>query len=591
MGSLALQRAKLDLLHDVVVEGRLTAAHLLRAALEEIASALHFDNVLVARNEKEHLYVDSVYSRSHDGEWEETAIDATFGIFPFPDEAYSASDVLQDPNLAGHDLIRRLRVRSLLIWPMVAQGRTWYCVFASRKTRNTPNLEDELKFIDAFATIVSRLLELRDEQRLQAQHMSTDALTGLLSRTTVLARLRDEIASADRNASRVAVLYLDVDRFKWINDTYGHTLGDAVLRELGTRLRDSLRPYDVAGRIGGDEFAIVISHFATDDELAEIAVRLIGSISQPLTVDGFDVTVSATVGIAIYPNDSASADDLLRHADTAMYEAKRQGTGLFSFYNASAEERVKSRRIISEGLRARRMDSEFILCLQPIIDARTSRLARAEVLTRWLHPEMGLLPPSEYIGIARDSRLAAMLDAWVIRKSMHTALQLAERGDGILLHVNVSAPSDTVIEAIASSPELQSAAPFTAVELHEATLASAWEASKTFIERCRELGVTVGVDGFGSVGIPLPRLASLSIDFIKIGRELTAQVSGRSVTPAIEIAIATAHHFGWNVIAEGVQNEMQRARLSEAGAQFIQGYFVAHPLTLVDFQAWRAGHM
>lgn len=588
MGSLPVQRAKLDLLHDVVVEGRLTAAHLLRDALEEIASALQFDNVLIARNEKERLHVESVHSLSHGDAWEEHPIDGTFGIFPFPDEAYNAPDVLHDPKLAGHDLIRRLRLRSLLIWPVVAQGRKWYCIFASRKARNASKSDDELKFIDAFANVVSRLLELRDEQRLQAQHISTDALTGLLSRQAALARLQDEIASAEREGSRVAALYVDVDRFKWINDTFGHTLGDSVLREIGRRLKAALRPYDVAGRIGGDEFAIVISRFASEDELAEIAMRLIGSISQRLTVDGYEVTVTSTVGIAIYPHDSASADDLLRHADTAMYEAKRQGGGLFSFYSASSEERVKARRIISEGLRAQPMEREFVLCLQPIVDARTHALARAEVLTRWLHPEMGLLPPSEYIGIARDSKLSAMLDAWVIRKAMETALQLADSGNSVTLHVNISAPSDEVVEAIASFPKLQAAAPFTAVELHESTLASSWDESTKFIERCRALGIAAGIDGFGSVGISLPRLAALSVDFVKIGRDLTAHITGPSPSPAIDIAIRTAQNFGWDVIAEGVQNDVQQMRLAEDGAQYIQGYFIAHPLTLVDFAAWRA---
>jgi EAL domain-containing protein (putative c-di-GMP-specific phosphodiesterase class I) len=216
-------------------------------------------------------------------------------------------------------------------------------------------------------------------------------------------------------------------------------------------------------------------------------------------------------------------------------------------------------------------------------------LARAEVLTRWLHPEMGLLPPSQYIQIARDSRLAATLDAWVLRKAIETSLQLAEHGEGIQLHVNISAPSDAVLDAASAFPNYQSAAALIAVELHEATVASAWEASKGFIERCNHLGIAVGIDGFGSVGIPLPRLAALSIDFIKLGRDLTAQIAGRSVTPAIEIAIATAQHFGWSVVAEGVQNDAQRVRLTEAGAHYLQGYYIAHPLTLVDFKTWRAG--
>jgi EAL domain-containing protein (putative c-di-GMP-specific phosphodiesterase class I) len=172
---------------------------------------------------------------------------------------------------------------------------------------------------------------------------------------------------------------------------------------------------------------------------------------------------------------------------------------------------------------------------------------------------------------------------------METALQLAEHGSGILLHVNVSAPSDAIIEALTAFPRSQAAAPYTAIELHESTLASDWKEAEAFIGQCKALGIMVGIDGFGSVGIPLSRLASLDLDFIKIGRDLTAQIKGVSVTPAVEIAIAMAQHLRWDVIAEGVQNDVQRMRLIEAGAQYIQGYLLGYPLTLVDFQDWRAG--
>lgn len=588
MDFLALQRAKLELLHDVVVEGRLTAAHLLEAALEELASVLQFDHVLLGCNEKERLRLEVVYSRAHDGTWKESAFDETFPPFPFRDEAHICADLLGNAEFSGNDFLRRLRVRSFLVYPIVAQGRTWYWMFASRQPRRLENAEDEMNLIEAFAAIVSRLIELRDEQALQKQHISTDGLTGLLTRSATLARLHDEIASAERNGSRVAVLYMDMDRFKWVNDTYGHGIGDAVLREIGKRLRESLRPYDIAGRLGGDEFAIIISRFASDDELADIASRLIQSISQALIIDSCDMTLGATIGIATYPNDSPSPDDLLRRADTAMYEVKRQGPGSFGFYNASAEDRVKSRRIISEGLRAKRMDSEFIMCLQPITEVHSGRLARAEVLTRWLHPEMGLLPPSRYIEIARDNRLIATLDSWVIVKAMETALKFAGGGDDIILHTNVSAPNNAVIEAITAFPDYKSAAKYTAIELHEETIASSWEECRAFIERCREIGIKTGIDGFGTVGIPLARLAKLPIDFIKIGRDLIAKVTPRFTTPAVELAIVTARHFGCDVIAEGVENDGQRSRLAEAGVKYVQGYGIAHPLTLVDFQAWKA---
>ena len=587
MGLLSLQRTKLELLHGVVVESRLAAAHLLRAALEEVASALQFDHVLLARNDKERLHIDSIYGRGDRDGWERLPLENAFPQFPFPDEACSVPDVSDIVELQGNELIARLGVRSFVAWPMVAQGRTWHCLFASRQRRNGPHTDDEMKLIDAFTTIISRLLELREEQRVQAEHVSNDPLTGLLNRSATLARIRDAMASAERNHTGVAVLYLDVDRFKWINDTFGHPLGDVVLREIGKRLKVSLRPYDVAGRIGGDEFAIIISDFSNDDELGEISQRLIEAISKPLTVEHQDLSVTATIGVAVFPNDSSSVEDLIRHADAAMYEAKRDGAGKFAFYNASAEERVKSRRVISEGLRANRMEREFILCLQPIVDARSARLRGAEVLTRWMHPEMGLLPPSKYIEIARDSRLSATLDAWVICKSMEVALEFAKNGQGIVLHTNVSEPSEAVLDAALQFADHEAAAEFTAIEINEAVIAKNFDRCKAFIARCRSLGIRVGIDGFGSAGIPLSKLSALRIDFIKIDRQLTAQIVGRSTTPAIEIALTTARQFGWEIVAEGVQSEIQRDRLAQAGADFIQGYLVGHPMTLIDFRAWR----
>lgn len=585
----AERHVKLELLHDVVVTSRLAAAHLLRAALEEVAAALQSDYAALVRNDGSQARVEALYERTDDGPWQEARIAETFPALPFSNvQRTSSFDVLEDRSLAAHPLLRRLGTRSLVVWPLLAHGRTWHCCFGSRMPRANVVADVDMNLIEGFATIVCRLIELREEQRVQAEHVTTDPLTGLLTRAATLSRAGDAIAAAERNHTRVALLYLDVDRFKWINDTYGHSLGDSVLQEIGARLKLSLRPYDVAGRIGGDEFSIVISDFASDDELAEIALRLIESISQPLQVDGYDVSVSATVGVAIFPNDSSSVDDLIRHADTAMYAAKREGGVAFSFYSASAEERVKSRRVISDGLRSDRMDREFILCLQPIVDARTGLVTRAEVLTRWMHPEMGLLAPAKYIEIARDSRLSSKLDGWVLRKAMQTALDLDARGESVILHVNVAEPADLVLDTALEFDRHEAAAEFIAIELNERLFTTAWDACGAFIQRCRELGIKVGIDGFGSVGIPLTRLTSMPIDFIKIDRQLTAEMSERrSITPAIQIALATARQFGWKIVAEGVQSDLQRRRLTEAGADCIQGFLIGYPMTAVDFESWR----
>lgn len=589
MGLLLQQRAKLELLHDVVVESRLAAAHVLRAALEEIGTVLQFDYALLARNEKDRVHIDALYSRSLQNDWNEIELDEKFDVFPFSDTAYFSADVRLDTRLARNDLLQHLGVRALVIWPLAVQGRTWHCIFASREARETVHADDEMKIIDAFAAIISRLLELREEQRVQAETISTDPLTHLLNRTATLNRAHDAISSAERRTSRVALLYVDIDRFKWINDTFGHSLGDSVLHEIGKRIKLSLRPYDVAGRIGGDEFAIVISDFASEDELAEISLRLIASISRPLSVEHEEVAVSATVGIAIFPNDSSSTDELIRHADSAMYSAKRDGSGTFAFYSSSTEEGVRSRRVISEGLRAKRMDREFILCLQPILDVRGGRVTRAEVLTRWMHPEMGLLAPSKYIDIAKDTRLSGTLDGWVLCKAMEAACELKNRGDAMVLHVNVSEPSDAIVDAALGFDDWKDAAPLIALELHETLVAAAWDECVSFIQRCRAMGFKVGIEGFGTGGLPLARLSGLRIDFIKIDRQLTAQIgSPNAAAPGVEVALMTARQFGWEVIAEGIQSDVQRSRLTFAGADFIQGYLIGHPMTAIDFQSWRS---
>jgi diguanylate cyclase (GGDEF)-like protein len=584
---------KFELLHDVVVKNRLAAGELLRAELQDLAALLDARQALILRSDDAGSYVDALYERHEGAAWHEVRLKERFPQLPIsPVKTRMVPDVREEPALANHPLIERLGTRSLLSRPLSSHGQLWHCIFGWRTPRPGLYSGEEMNLLDAFAAIAARLLELGEEQRAQAENAALDALTGLLSRTPALSRLHDAIAAASRNGTRVAFLYVDVDRFKWVNDTYGHGFGDAVLHEIGKRLRHVLRPYDVAGRIGGDEFAVIISDFSTDAELAEIGERLIATLSQPITIDGCVVTVSATVGVATYPADSSSAEELISRADTAMYAAKRErgaGMGKLAFYSPSAEERVNVRRVISRGLRADRIDREFVLCFQPIMDARDGRLARAEVLTRWLHPDMGLLAPSTYIDIARDGRLSSALDAWVIRKSMEAALELHRAGESIILQINVAEPVPAVLEHVTEFDGFESAARYIAIELNESLLTTAWEQCKTFMERARSLGIAVGIDHYGAVGIPLSRLSSLPVDFIKIDRGLTAEITlGQDSAAPVDISVQTARYFNWRVIVSGVQNDSQRRRLIEAGVDYLQGYFFGHPMTAIDFRAWRA---
>jgi len=455
--------------------------------------------------------------------------------------------------------------------------------FAWKEPRQSFVTEVELQYVDFLTHVISRLIELADKQRQINDRMLIDPLTGLHNRAATLDHIAVMLSSANRTGSPLAVLYVDLDGFKAINDSHGHAFGDKAIAEAASRMRSALRRHEIAGRIGGDEFAVLVS-FNEDTELQAIAQRLLEAIAEPMAFETVDVRITASVGIAVFPEDGTSAQDLLAHADSAMYIAKRKGSS-YAFYEAAAsanrrvEDTLPPPVIIAAEEPVAADDSPFILCFQPIVDSRTGRIVAAEALIRWLHPTHGLLLPDSADDEGKSS-VPARIDHAVMEALLGSE-KYRDTAHSIPIHVNVSEAAENLLSAYSSAQAN------IAIEIPEPLVAEDPERYARFIIEIRERGFTVGLSNFGYAGLALRFIADLQLDFVKIGPKLIpGKTFGTGSAAAAKAAIKQAHHFGWPVIAENVEDESQREWLVAAGADALQGYYICSPLTQRDFTNW-----
>ncbi len=454
--------------------------------------------------------------------------------------------------------------------------------FAWKKPRQTFVTEAELQYVDFLAHVVSRLLELAEKQRQIKDRMLIDPLTGLHNRAATLEQIALMLSSANRTGSPLAILYVDLDGFKAINDSYGHAFGDKAIAEAATRMRSALRRHEIAGRIGGDEFAVLVN-FTDHSELEAIAQRLLQAVAAPMVFDEVEIRLSASVGIAMFPDDGSSAEDLLSHADSAMYIAKRNGSGFAFFEHGKAEAAAfpaYQPQPVPEPPRAPETEHPFILCFQPIVDSRTGRIIAAEALLRWLHPTHGVLLPDEPSDEDGKPAVPAKFDRAVL-EALAVSEKYRETARSIPVHMNLSEADEALLA------EYSPARANLAVEIPETLIAEQPDRYARFITQVRENGFSVGISNFGVTGLALRLLAELHIDFVKIGPKLIpGKTFGIGSAAAAKAAIKQAHHFGWSVIAENVEDESQREWLVGAGVDGLQGYYICSPLTQRDFANW-----
>jgi diguanylate cyclase (GGDEF)-like protein len=418
-----------------------------------------------------------------------------------------------------------------------------------------------------------------------------DGLTGLPNRSFFLDTLDRTLSRARRRRSRLALIFLDLDGFKSVNDRLGHAAGDAVLQVMAERLRAGTRSSDLVARIGGDEFTVLVQNLARADDAALVARALIDRLARPSSVEDQEISLGASAGIAVYPEDGTDADMLLRNADLAMYRAKQEGRNTYRFFTAEMSERALERMLLLDSLRVALDRDEFELVYLPIFRAGGGPTG-LEALLRWRHPKLGLVAPAAFIAQAEESGLILPIGARVLR--MATRFVASLPAPEVCLVVNLSARQfmqPNLLEVVYQALE-QSGLPASRLELDltEATVMAENDETTERIRQLREMGVQLALDDFGTGYFSIGRLRELGIHRLKIDRSFVTGLPGNVEHAAqVQAILALARSLGLEVVAEGVETDAQRDFLMAHGCHSLQGYLLCQPLGVDDVPAFLAG--
>lgn len=415
------------------------------------------------------------------------------------------------------------------------------------------------------------------EKRLEylAHH---DALTGLPNRVLLLDRLTHAIAQAHRNKSLLGVLFIDLDRFKTINDSLGHYVGDRLLKVIAQRLTEQLREEDTVARIGGDEFVVVLSHLGEVEHAKKVAENLIFAISAPCKLDNHQINPTPSIGISIYPKHGDDASTLIRNADNAMYQAKRSGRNRSLLFTDEMTVAENERLAIETGLYKALENEEFELCYQPEYQLETGNLQTVEALIRWRHPRLGLLRPERFIHIAEETGLIISIGEWVLKKACQEFKAWRQKGMEIpRFSINLSVAQFRQVEMISMVKETlqaQGVEPDSLIiEITESVLMQSAESSVAILASLKGLGVNIAIDDFGKGYSSLGYLKSFPIRQLKIDRSFVqSMVFSQNDKGVVSAIIGLAKNLGWGVVAEGVENRNQLETLRDMGCLQVQGH-------------------
>jgi diguanylate cyclase (GGDEF)-like protein/PAS domain S-box-containing protein len=440
-------------------------------------------------------------------------------------------------------------------------------------------------------TVGRDITELNEHRKRVYQMAFYDSLTSLPNRALFNDRLRHMLTDAFRHEHLVGVMLLDLDRFKTVNDTLGHPAGDELLREAAARLTYCVRGYDTVARLGGDEFAVLLPEIRSGDDLGRVANKILEAFGEPFLLDGREVFITCSVGIAVYTMDSDDGDDLLKQADSAMYFAKRSGRNNFRFYSKDLSVSANERLMLEGELRRGFGRGELALYFQPKINLADGALIGSEALLRWIHPERGLVPPDRFISIAEDCGLIVEIGEWVLRQGCMVACEWNASGKPLhKVAVNLSArqfQSNDLVRTVRKVLAETGCCPeWVELEITESLLLDeAGEVLVTLAE-FREMGITIAIDDFGTGYSSLSYLARFPIDTLKIDRSFTSKVaeSGHHAE-LVKAIISIAHSLHQKVVAEGVETPAQAAILQAYGCHIAQGYLYSKPIPKVAFEA------
>ncbi|MCW9024484.1 MAG: EAL domain-containing protein [Gammaproteobacteria bacterium] len=450
--------------------------------------------------------------------------------------------------------------------------------------------------ITHYVGVFTDISELKQKEQRLHQLAYYDFLTGVANRPQFMQRLKQELAIAQRTDRTLAILYVDLDRFKIVNDSYGHTVGDALLRQVADRMRNCIRESDIIARIGGDEFSVILTATEDPDSAAKVANKLIGCLSKPFIIDTNELDIGVSIGISLYPRDGDKLESLVLNADRAMYHAKESGGNCYVFSNDELSSEVERRLFLDNHLRKALDKGQFELYYQPQFDLGTRRVTGMEALIRWQHPEQGIISPAEFIPRAEATNMIIPIGDWVLKTACAQNKAWQEAGFPVVpVAVNFSAAqlrSRSVVETISDC--LQStglAAEYLDIEITESLAMTAPERTIDILGQLRELGALASIDDFGTGYSSLSHLKRLPASKLKIDRsfvnEITSDDNDKSIATAV---IQLAKSMQLKVIAEGVETSEQLDVLQSLGCDYGQGYYYARPMPAAEMQAFLESH-
>ena len=443
-----------------------------------------------------------------------------------------------------------------------------------------------------FVAMVQDISERKQSEERLSFMANFDSLTGLSNRVLLGEKLQQALLEAKRHQRRVAVLFLDLDRFKNVNDSLGHEAGDALLKVVADRLQATVRHGDTVARLGGDEFVVVLADVAHIDDIARVARKILQHLGEPLILQGREMNVTSSIGIAVYPDEDQSAEALLKYADIAMYHAKESGRNNYQFYTAELNQRLERRLAVEDSLRHALERGELSLHYQPQADLADGRITGLEALLRWQHPRWGMVSPLEFIPIAEETGMIVPIGAWVLAQACADARALDSAGLGSLrMAVNLSSRQfedarllESVAHALADSGL---PADRLEVEITESLLMRNIDDSARLLRELAHMGVSISMDDFGTGYSSLAYLKRLPIDVVKIDRSFVLDITTNPDDAAIaRTIILLAHSLGLRAVAEGVETDAQLEFLHRHECDAIQGYWLAKPMSLAALKEW-----
>ncbi len=465
------------------------------------------------------------------------------------------------------------------------KGRYYHLVGTPIKDSSGAIIQMVLFYTD----ITERLLAAKEIERLAF----FDSLTGLPNRVLLKDRLSGMLSRSARNGEFVAVLFIDLDHFKEVNDTLGHSSGDRVLQFIAERLTGSLRHCDTVARLGGDEFVVLLEGVTDTEAVAEVAEKLLNALSQPIHLDDRELYTSASIGIAVYPEHGDTVEFLFQNADTAMYHAKGDGRNRCCFYTDEMRATALEMLAISSHLRHALERNEFHLLYQPQISLLTGRIVGAEVLLRWQHPELGLLPPERFIGMAEESGQILEIGSWVLMTACRQAVLWESLGFApIRIAINLSSRQlrDSGLVKLVSSVLIQSglAPARLELELTEGMLTEDFTGTCNLLNELKAMGVSLALDDFGTGYSSISYLRHFPLDRLKIDKSFVQDISehsGDASTVIMDAVIALAHSLDLTVIAERIETLDHAILLKQRHCDELQGLCCSSPLALPEFES------